>query len=109
MREWAANRTDAGVATHFLDFDTWSQAPNVPAACAKKNKHYACHLRALGPKDIVPGVNYFVEPHQKVPLGDFWSSEDGECWDDMNAQVWQAYFNVAMMEPAAPKQRGSRS
>ena len=50
MREWAANRTAAGVPTHFIDFDTWSNAPNVPAACAKNNKHYACHLRGLGPK-----------------------------------------------------------
>ena len=66
MREWAANRTAAGVPTHFLDFDAWSQAPNVPAACAKKNKHYACHLRGLSPKDADPSANYFVDPYHKV-------------------------------------------
>ena len=25
----------------------------------------------------------------QVAVGDFWSSEDGQCYDDMNAQVWQ--------------------
>jgi len=35
-----------------------------------------------------------------VPLGDFFSSEDGECLDDMNAAVWQMYLNVAMKETA---------
>jgi hypothetical protein len=31
-----------------------------------------------------------------VPVGDFFSSEDGQCYDDMNAMLWQLYFNVAM-------------
>ena len=25
----------------------------------------------------------------QVAVGDMWSSEDGECFDDTNAQVWQ--------------------
>lgn len=29
-------------------------------------------------------------------MGDFFSSEDGQCFDDMNAMLWQLYFNVAM-------------
>ena len=29
-------------------------------------------------------------------MGDFFSSEDGQCYDDMNAMLWQLYFNVAM-------------
>ena len=31
-----------------------------------------------------------------MPVGDFFSSEDGQCYDDMNAMLWQLYFNVAM-------------
>ena len=32
----------------------------------------------------------------QVPLNALYSSEDGECFDDVNAAVWQMYFNVAM-------------
>ena len=32
----------------------------------------------------------------QVPVGDLFSSEDGQCYDDMNAMLWQLYFNVAM-------------
>ena len=28
----------------------------------------------------------------QVAVGDMWSSEDGECFDDMNAQVWQVHI-----------------
>ena len=66
MRQWAANRTAAGVPTPFLDFDAWSTAPDVPGACAKKNKHYACHLRLQ--MEERPDVNYWREPRHNVRL-----------------------------------------
>jgi len=34
--------------------------------------------------------------HAQVPLGDLFSSEDGKCYDDVNAAVWQMYFSIAM-------------
>ena len=64
MRQWAANRTAHGVPTPFLDFDSWSTAPDVPGACAKRNKHYACHLRIE--LDEQPGLNYWREPRHNV-------------------------------------------
>ena len=66
MRQWAANRTAAGVPTHFLDFDGWATAPDVPGACAKNNKHYACHLRLE--MEEKPGLNYWREPNHDVRL-----------------------------------------
>ena len=44
-------------------------------------------------------------PCAQVPIGDFWSSEDGHCWDDMNAHVWQAYFSVAMQQQPSGAER----
>ena len=64
MRQWANNRTAAGVPTPYLDFDAWSTAPDVPGACAKGNKHYACHLRIE--MDEQPGLNYWREPRHNV-------------------------------------------
>ena len=64
MRQWADNRTAAGVPTPYLDFDAWSTAPDVPGACAKGNKHYACHLRIE--MDEQPGLNYWREPRHNV-------------------------------------------
>lgn len=39
----------------------------------------------------------------QVPLNALYGSEDGECYDDVNAAVWQMYFNVAMKVPQRPK------
>ena len=38
----------------------------------------------------------------QVPLNALYGSEDGECYDDVNAAVWQMYFNVAMKVPQRP-------
>ncbi len=64
MRQWAANQTAAGVPTHFLDFDAWSAAPNVPAAGAEGDKHYMCNVKRR--ENEKPGLNYWREPHHNV-------------------------------------------
>lgn len=95
MREWVANQTEGAA---YIDFDVLSTAPNTPGACDKKNKHYACHLRYADKPNLnsSSGEKRFYEPVHETPLSGLYGSEDGECYDDMNAAVWQLYFNVAM-------------
>ncbi len=65
MREWVANQTSGA---HYIDFDALALAPDVPAACADFNKHYACQLnRVYGAEQ--PGANYFRDPYQQVRHG----------------------------------------
>ena len=40
--------------------------------------------------------NAFVERRYETPIAEVFSSEDGWCWDEMNANLWQVIFSVAM-------------
>jgi len=105
MREWVANQTSGA---HYIDFDVLSTSDGIPGACTGGNKHYACHLRYTY-KDGNTTDSHFRDPFMQVPLNALYSSEDGECFDDVNAAVWQMYFNVAMKEKKAKKKgKGSK-
>ena len=35
------------------------------------------------------------DPHFGIPVGLLWTDTDGECFDEMNRNIWQIAFNIA--------------
>jgi hypothetical protein len=108
MNGWVAEQ---GEPFAWLDFETVARAPSPPPGGGDNNWHYMCSLSwrlscaecDLLQVDHANGVGADgVTPAPQIPQGDverLHATEDGECADEMNRNLWQLVFNT-LVAPA---------
>jgi len=104
MKEWVLKQNSTQIA--FLDFDNMSLSRHAPPICVGENWHYQCFLTwpassnklALNDKE----TNYFRDRVYGAPLVGLYMTEDGQCFDEMNRNVWQIIFNLIISQQHQP-------
>lgn len=46
-------------------------------------------------------LNTLRDPQFDNPVGNVWMTEDGECYDEMNRNLWRISFNALMQVPSS--------
>lgn len=100
MKAWVKDRP-TGSNIRFVDFDAMSNSINAPPICAGENWHYQCFLTwpAWSNKIALTDTetNWFRDRVYRAPLVGLYMTEDGQCADEMNRNVWQVIFNNMLM------------
>jgi len=99
MKEWVAAKP-ASSNIKFVDFDAMSVSVHAPPICAGENWHYQCFLTwpAHGNKVALEDMdtNWFRDRYYRAPLVGLYMTEDGQCADEMNRNLWQVILNNVM-------------
>lgn len=99
MKAWVEARPrDSNIK--FVDFDAMSNSVHAPPICAGENWHYQCFLTwpAHGNKVALADTttNWFRDRVYRAPLVGLYMTEDGQCADEMNRNLWQVILNNLM-------------
>jgi hypothetical protein len=117
MRAWVEAQ---GEPFAFLDYDGIGRAAHPPPGGANNNWHYMCSLAwrvNCTACDLVQidrsnrgGGEDGITPTEQIPRGSvegLYASDDGQCTDEMNRNLWQVVFN-ALVPPAKGGAGGRR-
>ena len=125
MRAWVASPTHRDRRFLFVDFAALGSARHPPPAAAQRNWHYMCFLNwqvkrwgevgHTGEWDwVCPGCTLAKFDHsngtrggEQVPQGTVervHTTEDGQCRDEVNRNLWNAMFTVLMQTMGPPPQ-----
>lgn len=111
MRDWTEKQGEPFV---FLDFDAVSQSQNPPPGGSLTNWHYMCSVSWVARCSSADPCDLINVDHSERSTDDdgrpmpqivsgiverIHATEDGQCTDEMNRNLWQIVFNT-LLKPA---------